>query len=56
MANFTPPRYSLLFENRKLPHREFFAKSVGAVVEDVRTVFERLNDTKIYIPKLQPAA
>ena len=26
----------------------------GAVVEDVRTVFERINDATIYIPDLQP--
>lgn len=28
----------------------------GAVVEDVRTVFERRNDATIYIPDLQPVA
>ncbi len=26
----------------------------GAVVEDVRTVFERKNDATIYIPTFQP--
>ncbi len=30
--------------------------TLGAVVEDVRTVFERLNDTTIYIPKVGWAA
>ena len=29
--------------------------TLGAVVEDVRTVFERLNDATIYIPDLQPS-
>lgn len=28
----------------------------GAVVEDVRIVFERLNDTTIYIPDVRPNA
>ena len=27
-------------------------KIVGDVVEEVRTVFERLDDTSIYIPKI----
>lgn len=32
-----------------------FKKSfLGAVVEDVRTVFEPINDATIYIPDLQP--
>lgn len=27
---------------------------MGDVVEDVRTIFERLNDTSIYIPMFYP--
>lgn len=27
---------------------------LGDVVEDVRTVFERINDATIYIPEFQP--
>jgi hypothetical protein len=32
----------------KIPERGFCFK--GAVVEEVRTIFEELNDTTIYIP------
>lgn len=36
-----------------IPHRSTIT-NVGAVVEDVRTVFERRNDATIYIPTLYP--
>ena len=35
-----------------LPKREEALLSMGDVVEDVRTVFERLQDETIYIPIL----
>jgi len=41
------------FEQRKPATTAGFL-SLGAVVEDVRTVFQRLDDTTIYIPDLKP--
>ena len=38
---------------RKDPFRGLFSFGV-AVAEDVRTVFERLDDVSIYIPALSP--
>lgn len=41
---------ALLYQTKTLPKRECFGLTIGDVVEDVRTVFERLGDTSIYIP------
>ncbi len=41
-------------KKEKTPFGVFSTNSLGAVVEDVRTIFERKNDTAIYIPDLRP--
>ena len=37
---------------RKTPPKGVLAFTQGDIVEDVRTVFEKINDTTIYIPAL----
>lgn len=43
-----PQGTTLVTQNAENPRRSFCI--LGDVVEDVRTVFERLGDTSIYIP------
>src|SRR3989344_7033250 len=51
-----PIPIAVMFAKKSLAYRQNvqITNLRGAVVEDVRTVFERINDTTIYIPELQP--
>ena len=45
-------RYSRCHQIKTLPKGECFDLPMGDVVEDVRTVFEKLQDETIYIPTM----